>query len=687
MMTPARPRPVALALALLPLAVAAHPGHLGSVEVTGHYDNAVGTTDSASAGVVGAGLLDSRALSRAGDVLEFVPGVVVTQHAGNGKANQYFLRGFNLDHGTDFATRINGVPVNLPSHGHGQGYADVNFLIPELVQRIDYRKGPYAAAAGDFSSAGSADIAYRRRVDAPFVDVSLGGQGHRRVLGVASGGDKSWGWLAALEHARHDGPWTVPEGLRRDNAVLTLSGQRGSDSLALSLMAYRARWTSTDQVPERALRDGRLGRFDSLDPTAGGDTRRTSLSAEWTRRVGTTRSQLQAWWLDYDLDLNSNFTYGLERPDDGDQFKQTDRRRAGGLDFTHAVSHELGSLAARTEFGLHARHDRIRVGLHDSVQRRITTTVRDDRVRQIFTSAWVQTDVEWLPQLRSVTGLRLDRLDARVDALSLPANGGRSHGQQVSPRVSLIAGPFLGLIGGPKAPTEFFLNAGRGLHSNDARGTTARVDPRSGDAVDRVPVLVPSTGWELGLRTEPGKGLQSSLALWTLRFASELVYVGDAGLTEPGAASRRRGVEFSNRWVPVEWLLFDADLAWSRARLAGGSRIPNAVERVAALGVTVRQWQGWSAGLHLRHLGPAPLVEDNSIRSRPSTTLNLRVARALPGGAELSLDVLNLADRRNDDIQYAYESRLPGEPEAGVLDRHLHPAVPRSLRLGLRLPF
>ncbi len=683
----ARWRPIAAALALLPLQALGHPGHLGSVEVTGHYDNTVGSSDAASAGVIGPGLLSSRALSRAGDVLEFVPGLVVTQHAGNGKANQYFLRGFNIDHGTDFATRIDGVPVNLPTHGHGQGYADINFLIPELVQRIDYRKGPYDAASGDFSSAGSADIRDRRQLDAPFADVSLGSHGHRRGLLAASGGEAGMKWLAAAETAHHDGPWVVPEGLRRDNAVLGLSGGRGQDQLALTLMHYRARWTSTDQLPERALRDGRLGRFDSLDPTAGGRTARSSLALEALRQDGTSRTRLAAWWLAYRLDLFSNFTYALERPDDGDQFEQSDRRHAAGVELSRIASHELGRWPARSSAGLQWRQDRIDVGLHDTVARQRTATVREDRVRQTASAAWLQTEVEWSPWLRTVGGLRLDRLDARVEAISLPDNGGRSRGRQWSPRGSLVLGPFEGLLGGARAPTEFFLNAGRGLHSNDARGTTARTDPRSGQALAPVPVLVPSTGWELGARSEPAPGVQLSAALWSLRFASELVYVGDAGNTEAGPASRRHGLELSARWLPRPWLLLDADLAWSHARLADGSRIANAVPRVASLGAALRDLQGWSAGLSLRHLGPAPLSDDGLLRSRPSTTLNLRIARSLARGTELSLEVLNLADRRQDDIQYAYPSRLPGEPAAGVLDRHLHPALPRSLRLGFRVGY
>jgi outer membrane receptor protein involved in Fe transport len=287
-----------------------------------------------------------------------------------------------------------------------------------------------------------------------------------------------------------------------------------------------------------------------------------------------------------------------------------------------------------------------------------------------------QSAVEFSPSLRAVLGLRADRLTTRVDALTLPPIAARASATQLSPKLSLIAGPF--------AKTEFFFNAGRGLHSNDARGTTARVDPKSGDAVDPVPPLVAARGVEVGARTEALAGLQSSLALWRLLSDSELVYIGDAGATEASAASRRRGVEFNNRYMPLRWLLLDADFAWTHARFVNGDRIPNAVDRVASVAATVRDLGPWSASLQWRYLGPGALTEDNAVRSTSSLTTNLRLGWRITPKAELTLDVFNLFDRKVNDIQYFYESRLPGEA-AAVADRHVHPAEPRSARLTLRL--
>jgi hypothetical protein len=289
--------------------------------------------------------------------------------------------------------------------------------------------------------------------------------------------------------------------------------------------------------------------------------------------------------------------------------------------------------------------------------------------------------VELTPWLRSIVGLRADRLQARVDSRSLAANSGAAGASQLSPKFTLVAGPW--------AKTEVFLNAGRGLHSNDARGTTITQDPKTGDAVDKVPALVASRGYELGARSEFIPGLQSSLALWKLDFDSELVYIGDAGATEAAPASRRHGVEFNNRYTPLPWLLLDADLAWTHGRFVNGDRIPNAVDQVASLAATVRDVGPWSASLQWRYLGSGALTEDNRVRSQPSLTTNLRISRQLPmlgKGSALTLDVFNLFDRQVNDIQYYYESRLPGEA-APVADRHVHPAEPRTLRLTLRVGF
>jgi outer membrane receptor protein involved in Fe transport len=479
----------------------------------------------------------------------------------------------------------------------------------------------------------------------------------------------------------------VPERLRKRNGVFTLERRHGRAGLAAPgcwptapLDGHRPGAAAPDR--RRQLQRPSFGRFDSLDPTTGGEAHRTSFSGDWHVDTANGRTQVSAYALRSDLDLNSNFTYALERPADGDQFKQTDKRTVHGADAEHTFNHDVGPFLARTVAGMQLRHDRIRVGLFDSVARRITNTVREDEVRQTQLGVFAQTSLEFTPELRAVLGLRADRLQARVNALTLPVNGGSASDTQLSPKLTMVWSAT------PK--TELFFNLGRGFHSNDARGMTVRTNPKGGDPVDSVPALVPLTGFEIGLRTQAVSGLQSSVSVWGLRSASELVYIGDAGATEASLASRRRGIEFSNRWQPVPWFLFDADIALSHARLNDGSRIPNAIDRVASVAGTLKNLDGWTASLQWRYLGAGALAEDNSVRSFPSSTFNLRATKALGkvlgAQASVTLDVFNLFDRKVNDIQYFYESQLPGEA-APVADRHVHPAEPRNLRLTLQASF
>lgn len=662
---------------------------LAPVVVTNrHYDNSVGSSDAASQGVIRSDLLKSRPALRPGEVLEFVPGLIVTQHSGDGKANQYFLRGFNLDHGTDFATTVDGMPVNMTSHGHGQGYSDLNFLIPELVDKIEYRKGPYFATHGNFATAGAADIYYQSRLEAPFAQITLGPNGYRRALGahaIPLGDDITL--LGAVELMGNDGPWTVDENLHRKNAVLRLTQGTRALGSTISLMAYDARWVATDQIPQRLVDAGTyngqpFGRFDSLDPSSGGNTSRYSLSGEWHQRDENGETKLSAYALHYDLSLFSNFTYALERPLTGDQFLQQDSRDVVGAALSHAWSHRWGGLEARSELGAQLRHDRIRVGLFDTQARNILSTTRVDDVQDTLLSVYGQSSVQLNPWLRTVVGLRADTARFSVNSLTNAANSGSTRSSLLSPKFTLVAGPW--------KETEVFFNAGRGFHSNDARGTTTRIDPRTGDAVDPVSGLVPAHGWEVGVRTEVIPNLQSSLSLWTLRSRSELVYVGDAGTTEASSASQRRGVEWNNRWTPHPHFLLDADVALSRSRFSSGERIPNAVDSVASVAATLHSMGPWSATLQWRYLGSGALLEDNSVRAQPASTFNLRLARNLQDmtgrPSSFTLEVFNLFNRKVNDIQYYYDSRLPGEP-AAISDRIIHPAEPRSVRVTLRTTF
>ena len=676
----------ACALALLSVAstpqAAPSTDESRTVRVTGHYDNAVGTSDAASQGVITNELIVNRPALRTGELLEFVPGLIVTQHSGDGKANQYFLRGFNLDHGTDFATYVDGMPVNMRTHGHGQGYSDLNFLIPELVQRIDYRKGPYFAGEGDFSSAGSARIRLADKLPQGQASVSVGQHGYVRGVVADSVAAGSGTLLYGLEVNRNNGPWDVPERVRKVSGVLRYSQGTPDNGFSVTAMAYKNSWNATDQVPLRAVESGQIGRFGSLAPSDGGDTSRTSLYYALRQRTQNRLFELDAYLIRSQLELNSDFTYFLANPAAGDQFQQSERRTVAGVNTSESWTTQLFGLPLRNKLGVQARVDRLSpVGLYGTMERIRQGTLREDRVREASVGVYGENTVQWLPWLRSVAGLRYDAYRFKVDS-SVEGNSGAASDHVVSPKLSLILGPW--------RRTEFFVNYGKGFHSNDARGTTQTRLP-DGEAAMPVTPLVPSKGMELGARTEWLPGLQSSLALWRLDLASELLFVGDAGETQPSRASRRHGFEWNNHYIAAPWLLFDLDLAASRSRYTqndpAGNFIPGSIDKVASFGVTVTDQGPWSGAFQLRYFGPRPLIEDNSVRSASTTLAYARLAYQLNRKTRIALDVFNLFDKRASDIDYYYASRLPGEAADGESDRHFHPVEPRSVRLSLSYAF
>lgn len=649
------------------------------VVVTGRIDALQGAPQSASQGVVTAAQLESRPILRTGEVLEVVPGLIVTQHSGDGKANQYFLRGFNLDHGTDLALSVDNVPVNMPTHGHGQGYADTSFVITGLLDRIDYRKGTYYAETGNFSAAGAVNMAYKTRLDAPLVELEYGAYQYQRALAAGSTGVASGDLLAAGEVTASNGPWDLDQDLRRWNGLLRWGRRDDAGGFGVSLQFYDGSWDSTDQVPQRAVEGpgAVIDRYGFIDDTVGGESHRYALVVDGDRALGGGRLSGTAYALDYRMQLWSNFTYFLDDPVNGDQFEQFDDRNVYGGTLAWARPLALGGLEHTVTVGSDVRLDDIgTVGLYDTTARQRTGTTREDSVEQLSYSLYASLDTRWTDYLRTVVGLRGDRFEFDVDS-NIAVNSGSNDDEILAPKAAVILTPW--------DHTEFFLNYGRGFHSNDARGTTITVDPTDGvTPVDPVDALVAGTGYDVGFRTAVVDRVQFSGSLWFLDLDSELVFVGDAGLTEPNRASERRGVELSVLYRPLDWVVVDVDYAWSRARFQGsdpaGSRIPGAVEDVGSVGVVANHPTGWSAGARLRYLGEAPLIEDNSARSDTTTVLNLEAGYRVMPRLRLTLALLNTFDSTDNDITYFYESRLAGEP-AGVEDYHFHPVEPRQLRL------
>ena len=643
----------------------------------------VGIAAAASQGAVTSAQIDARPVMRAGEVLETVPGLIVSQHSGEGKANQYYLRGFNLDHGTDFSTVVAGVPVNTPTGAHAHGYADTSFLIPELVSGIQFKKGPYFADEGDFSAAGAASISYLNRLERPAVRLSAGNGGWGRVFGAVSPRVGDGYLLAALEVNQNDGPWVRPEDYRKFNGVVRYSRGDNRTGLSVTGMGYQARWDSTDQVPRRAIAGGLIPRFGLVDASDGGTADRQSLAVEFQRSSGPSSLRGTGYLLRNSLNLFSNFTFFLDDPDIGDQFEQAERRIAAGGRVTYRRLGRFLHRHTESAVGVQVRRDWLDpVGLYRTAARQRVSTTREDQVGQSMVGLYAQTEVEWTRTLRTTVGMRADTYRFSV-ASDTPLNSGDGSDGLVSPKVGVIFGPW--------SATEVYVNAGTGFHSNDARGAAIRVDPVSGEPADRVTPLVRARGAEVGVRTVRIRGLRSTLALWYLGLDSELLFVGDAGTTEAGRPSRRVGIEWSNYLRPLPGLTIDGDLALTRARFTdadpAGMRIPGALDRVASGGVTIDPRGPISGSLRVRHFGPRPLIEDASAASTSTTLWNGTIGYRLSPRTRLVLEGFNLFDAEVSDIDYFYASRLPGEPAEGVADIHTHPALPRSARIGLHLSF
>ncbi|MCI0604459.1 TonB-dependent receptor [bacterium] len=673
-------------------------------------DNLLGIADAASQGAVRYEQLALRPVSRPGELLETVPGVIISQHSGQGKANQYYLRGFNLDHGTDLSINVDGMPVNFPTHGHGQGYSDLSFLIPELVNDVQYQKGPYYAERGDFSSAGAVRIDYARSLDKTVAGLEAGSFEYGRALLLSSPRVINGNLLMALELYHNNGPWVNPDGYRKINGLLRYSIDRERDSLSFLGMGYDGRWDSTDQIPARAVRSSQIDRFGTVDTSDGGDSSRYSLTIDWKHSWKDALTQTSAYLIRYDLNLFSNFTYFLDDPVNGDQFEQADSRTTTGGEISHRWLSNWGRFDTENQAGIQFRNDDVgNVGLYHTKRRDRLFAIREDAVNQQSWSAYWQNTMQWHPQFRTLFGLRADYYRFDVDS-SIEANSGKVSDTIVNPKFGFILGPW--------KKSEFYVNFGSGFHSNDARGTTIRVDPLTGLPADSVPPLVRSKGAEWGMRTSFVRDLQSTFSLWLLDFDSELLFVGDAGITEPSRPSRRTGFEWNNHYKPYDWLTIEMNWAYSRARFRdqdpAGNRIPGAVEGVITAGIWMEglpiNWKPFNhtvgvltskrsaqlsdsffgrmiLGFQFRYFGPRPLLEDNSVRSDSSTLANLAVGYKIHKNWNAFLDVFNVFDSKASDIDYFYTSRLPGEPLSGIDDVHTHPVEPVSFRFSLTTNF
>ncbi len=670
------------------LHASADPNHsLEQIEVRGLRQDSRLSSNTASSGLVGNADLAQMALQRPGDVLSTIPGMVVTQHSGSGKANQYFLRGFNLDHGTDFAVSLDGMPLNQRSHGHGQGYTDLNFVIPELLQQLSYQKGPYSAEAGDFSAAGSVQLAVQN-LTRDSLALSGGSFGYQRLLAKGDTRLGAGNLLGGLEIQGYDGPWrNVEEDVDKHSALLRYSQPWAAGSLSVMLMSYQNRWHAADQLPLRAVQRGELDLFDTVDPSSGGDSRRQSVSFNFKR----SDLQLSAHYLQHRLQLWSNFSYFLADPIRGDQFEQVDDRAAWGGNVEKRL--ELADWLLR--LGLQLQQDDIgNVGLYQTSQRQRLNTVRQDHVEQRSQAVYVALERAWTERLLWQGSVRLDAMQITNRSV-LAQHSGDASDQLPSLKTSL----------GYSLTEDWSLYGafGQAFHSNDARGVVTQPDPSSDQPFSAVPMLVRTQGAEIGSRFyrqwHAQQGLNLSLAVWQLGLDSELKYVGDAGSNEPSRASTRHGFEFSSFYWQNDWQ-YDLQIAWSNARYndsaidqgvaddemaAEGSAVEGAVPLVVTVGVRYAPSDQWLWSLQHRHIAGRRLDSLGQYHSGASNQVNAQLTWHLQQWL-WQLELLNLLNSRDADMSYAYTSQLASEANAQK-DIHLHPLEPRALRLQIRRYF
>jgi outer membrane receptor protein involved in Fe transport len=642
------------------------------IYVYGRGEKRIGTAGAASEGGVAGADIEIRPFLRPGELLEATPGLIATQHSGGGKANQFFLRGFNLDHGTDFALYIDDFPVNFRTHGHGQGYLDVQGLIPETVERVDYRKGPYRVDAGDFAFVGASMITTHDKLD-PFALVELGQYGYRRYVSGGSvplaGGD-----LLLVGQAKfNDGPWSLPEDFDAYSTFVKYSHSAGDGKVQVSLSTYDSSWAPTEQLPERAVGTPQCpDRFCSLDRTLRGRTEREVLTAGYK----SSDWRITAYLQHYDWSLLNNFTFFLDDPVNGDQRRQYEKRwtYGGRLEHTFELSDALS-----LRVGAEGRVDEIGpVGLDATKDGAFLYTYGAFDVSE--KSLGLYSEAIWKPldRLMVIGGMRGDWYRFRTTALAGATSwSGTARDHGISPKIGLNYEVLDGVA--------LYANWGEGFHSNDARGVTNPVSPSPG--------VIEGKFKELGARFERG-GLIVTGVYWWSTIESELIYVGDSGAVEPSDPSKRHGYELTGFWKPNDWLAFDAVWTGSTAHYvgvpAGQDFVPGALESSGELGASVI-FPEFNFAARLRYLGPHPLIEDNSQRGEPTALVNLRAAwtpqHAWLHGWEINVELLNALGSKADDIDYYYVTRLPGEPADGIEGRNSRIVEPRQVRVGIKKTF
>jgi outer membrane receptor protein involved in Fe transport len=725
----------ALALATSSVAAAAHAqatpdatgqNQVSQVVVTASRLNLLGVAATASQGTVTQQEIELRPIYRVAQVYETVPGLVVTVHSGESKANQYMLRGFDVDHGTDFASFVDGMPVNQGTNMHGQGYSDQSYLMPQIVSGLDYTKGPYYAAQGDFSAVGSAHV-HLLDVLPNELSLSAGTLGDYEAFAggthVIDGQNRIW---AAAAFNYMDGPWDPPSNYRKENAAIRFS--HGDDASGFSLTGmynHSGGRLETDQ-PLRAVEQGLIGRFGTLDPTDQGRTERYSLSGRYWTGGEHWKFTADAYGIHSSETLINNFTHFLDDPVKGDQEQQAETRAVLGGDASLALGFNLGSIHTDTTFGVQERNDSVYVDRRHTMGGQVldycmvegptppgvvlppppadapasdnATPVpavggacNADRAHLSDFGAYVENTTRWTSWLRTVVGLREEAFTASDHSLTTGFSGTTSQ-TLFQPKGSIVLGPFY--------QTELYVSAGQGFHSDDVRGVFGTV-PIEGipTLAGKTPLMAPTTGEEVGLRSNIIPKVAVQVAVFQEDFSSELRFDEDQGQDQATAPSRRRGVEVSAQYRPFRWIEFNTDLSFARARYVGspadlanfgldGPYIALAPNFIGSFGVLVDNLGPWFGALQWRDLGAYPLSDGDKLpQDKGYSEVNLDLGYTVNRNLKVQVGVFNLFNTKANAAAFYYTSRLPGEPSEGATDTQVHPLEPTSARFTVTATF
>jgi len=662
--------------------------------------------------------LNVRPMQTAQDMLQLAPGLVITQHAGGGKAEQIFLRGFDADHGTDVAISTDGIPVNMVSHGHGQGYADLHYIIPELVESIDLFKGPYFARHGNFSTAGSILFLTKDFIDENMMKIEGGEFNTQKITGLfqaPSGGDRQNAYFAA-QFYNTDGPVESEQNFQRSNLFGKFHTYLNeTNKLTFSVSSFSSAWDASGQIPQRAVDSGLITRFGTIDDLEGGQTGRQNLNLTYMATgKNNSRFLIQPYFSRYNFKLFSNFTFFLDDPENGDMIEQTDDRTTLGLNTEYQFEQLINSMQLMTIFGGGFRSDDIAVSLWHSPNRRRLTQKVDSGIIERNLFLWMQEELIVNPKLRLQLGLRGDyftfNVEDHLDVLSdetgtLPHASGYAQEVMLNPKFNMVYSPF--------SSTDVFLNFGTGFHSNDARDVViertisdlergfsrqglsdSHINERLAQLnFDReqsgIRTLPRAIGAEIGTRYRFWERLNIGIAAWFLELDEELVYVGDAGETEISGRSRRIGIDLEGRAQILSWLWIDTDVNVSRGKYvdepADANDIPLAPRVTSTGGLTTNHPSGFGVSLRYRYIGDRPANEDDSVTAEGHTLLNLGLAYAL-GPFKYFVTVENLLDVDWNEAQFDTESRLANETES-VSELHFTPGNPRNIQAGISYQF